>query len=571
MTTRGNLYSGWFSTNLWSESRRTEEFGFFFSGYHEIGNRWRQSTFTDGGCRGIKPCTSYSRTKDYVKLSINGYDTAYTFTQNNITLEHNAMNNMNTVAHMNVHNTQYWAHCAPFIDAHWCHIAPVAQVRLARVIPSMHVHLCVALWLISHRSPSSPSRCSPQCSPRSLGPTPCATSAWGPWPLLTTRHPSHKLLGREEPSYTNMLSSYRQQKYTYLQTRCCLLEAKLQNVAVQHDLSILTYRPLHRTIATQQPRKTKPHLHGLALWSGNVLVTMTNSEVMTGHPQHPSASREEGSGWPKSPLADAWRGWWAHVTHAHGSGAQIHNSLSSKTTTLLPKTVGEQCTGDAIKMETLDQSSLGLSHAWVATCEETTTQLPIHELPLQTRCFSLKHVLKHVTKITRITKHDVEQMVRGHIARREIGSSRSATPSALSDGRLNVWNWRQHLREASFGCEHGRTSFQGVEVHDVSLPGGSPRARSQSVNDVIQIATTRHRARLEERAGIEEDRLDDGDGQRRQVRTDSWRWWWNCHTGGDADGDVQGYAISKYSCQLGRERCVGTFSSQSTSPTSTSQ
>ena len=81
------------------------------------------------------------------------------------------------------------------------HIAPLAQVRLARVIPSMHVHLCVALWLFSprlspsstsfHRSPSSPSRCSPQCSTRSLGPTPCATSAWGPWPLLTTRHPSH--------------------------------------------------------------------------------------------------------------------------------------------------------------------------------------------------------------------------------------------------------------------------------------------------------------------------------------------------------------------------------------------
>ena len=76
----------------------------------------------------------------------------------------------------------------------------MAQVRLARVIPSMHVHLCVSSWLISphpslfstsfHRSPSSPSRCSPQCSTRSLGPTPCATSAWGPWPLLITRHPS---------------------------------------------------------------------------------------------------------------------------------------------------------------------------------------------------------------------------------------------------------------------------------------------------------------------------------------------------------------------------------------------
>ena len=67
MTTRGNLYSGWFNTALWAESRRTEEFGFFL-GYHEIGNRWRQSTFTDGECRGIKPCTSYSRTNDYVKL-----------------------------------------------------------------------------------------------------------------------------------------------------------------------------------------------------------------------------------------------------------------------------------------------------------------------------------------------------------------------------------------------------------------------------------------------------------------------------------------------------------------------
>ena len=28
--TRGNLYSGWFSTDLWAESQRTEEFGFFF-------------------------------------------------------------------------------------------------------------------------------------------------------------------------------------------------------------------------------------------------------------------------------------------------------------------------------------------------------------------------------------------------------------------------------------------------------------------------------------------------------------------------------------------------------------
>ena len=78
----------------------------------------------------------------------------------------------------------------------------MAQDRLARVIPSMHVHLCVALWLFSlHPSPSStlfrcspsgPSRCLPQSSTRGSSPTPCATSAWGPWPLLTTRHPSQR-------------------------------------------------------------------------------------------------------------------------------------------------------------------------------------------------------------------------------------------------------------------------------------------------------------------------------------------------------------------------------------------
>ena len=58
-------------------------------------------------CKGNKPCTSYSRTNGYGKLRTNGYDIAYTFTHNNITLEHNAMNNKNTIAHMDVHNTQY--------------------------------------------------------------------------------------------------------------------------------------------------------------------------------------------------------------------------------------------------------------------------------------------------------------------------------------------------------------------------------------------------------------------------------------------------------------------------------
>ena len=58
-------------------------------------------------CRGNRPCTSYSRTIYNTKMATDGYDIAYTFTHNNITLEHNAMNNKNTIAHMDVHNTQY--------------------------------------------------------------------------------------------------------------------------------------------------------------------------------------------------------------------------------------------------------------------------------------------------------------------------------------------------------------------------------------------------------------------------------------------------------------------------------
>ena len=47
-------------------------------------------------CRGIISYTSYSRTNDCI---YNGYD--------NINLEPNAMNTIDTVAHMNMHYTQY--------------------------------------------------------------------------------------------------------------------------------------------------------------------------------------------------------------------------------------------------------------------------------------------------------------------------------------------------------------------------------------------------------------------------------------------------------------------------------
>ena len=48
-----------------------------------------------GGVKGINPALSYSRT---FTIHNYGYGIAYTFTHNNITLEHTAMNDKNTIA-----------------------------------------------------------------------------------------------------------------------------------------------------------------------------------------------------------------------------------------------------------------------------------------------------------------------------------------------------------------------------------------------------------------------------------------------------------------------------------------
>ena len=137
-TTWGDPYDKWFITYWGAKSRRTERIWIFFSlfGYHAIGNRWRQSTFTDVICRGIISYTSYSRTNDCI---YNGYD--------NINLEPNAMNNIDTVAHMNMHYTQYWEHWALFIDAyrvtsHRGSSPPCTRHPIHACAP-----VCVALWL----------------------------------------------------------------------------------------------------------------------------------------------------------------------------------------------------------------------------------------------------------------------------------------------------------------------------------------------------------------------------------------------------------------------------------------
>ena len=141
-------------------------------------------------CKGNEPCTSYSRT---FTIHNYGYGTAYTFTHNNITLEHTAMNDKNTNTHTDAYNTQFWARCAPPVDAQCS--------RLVCVIHVIHACAPVSCVLIvfsspfsfstsSHCSSSSPSWCLPQCPTRGPGQTPCATPAWGAWSHPTTSHPS---------------------------------------------------------------------------------------------------------------------------------------------------------------------------------------------------------------------------------------------------------------------------------------------------------------------------------------------------------------------------------------------
>ena len=88
---------------MWAESRRTEEFVFFLVIIKSVTADGSLRSPTEGG-KGLDPAPHIH---EQMTTSYYGYDIAYNFTHNNIMLEHNAMNNMDTVAHMNVHNTQY--------------------------------------------------------------------------------------------------------------------------------------------------------------------------------------------------------------------------------------------------------------------------------------------------------------------------------------------------------------------------------------------------------------------------------------------------------------------------------
>ena len=71
----------------------------------------------------------------------------YTFTHNNITLEHTAMNDKNTIAHTDAYNTQFWAHCAPSVDAH-VSTHRTCGSRLLRVCHPCHPCMRTCGWCL---------------------------------------------------------------------------------------------------------------------------------------------------------------------------------------------------------------------------------------------------------------------------------------------------------------------------------------------------------------------------------------------------------------------------------------
>ena len=124
---------------------------FWFSKKVNITLSLKWSMPYQGGCsqfvKGMNPAPHISRTFTTHNY---GYGIAYTFTQNNITLEHTAMNDKNTIAHTDAYNTQFWTHCAPSVDATVVSHRTCGS-RLPRVCHPchpMHAHLWLVSWVV---------------------------------------------------------------------------------------------------------------------------------------------------------------------------------------------------------------------------------------------------------------------------------------------------------------------------------------------------------------------------------------------------------------------------------------
>ena len=130
-------------------------------------------------------------------------DIAYNFTNNKIMLEHKCdeqHEHRRGTWTCTTRSTEHTARCPLMHNGVTSHLGsspPCTRHPIHACAPVCCVLVVFSSPVLSstssHRSPSSPSWCAPQSSTRGPGPTPCATSAWGPWSLPTMRQPSQQL------------------------------------------------------------------------------------------------------------------------------------------------------------------------------------------------------------------------------------------------------------------------------------------------------------------------------------------------------------------------------------------
>ena len=164
-----------------------------------------------------------------------------------------------------------------------------------------------------------------------------------------------------------------------------------------------------KTSTTQQPHN--PHLHGLALCHGNILVTMIRSGCWQDiHSARVPLRRKAADGpnhhWHTLDVGDEYtsltRMVAAHRSTTHSPQQRLHLFLRPSVNT------------DGCKAVLVGYTHLSCYRRGA----ETTTQLPIHVLPRQTCCFSLKQVWTCRTWTHRVERDWIQLMYNPHASSR---------------------------------------------------------------------------------------------------------------------------------------------------------
>ena len=184
--TRGNLYFGWFSTDL-----------------YEIGNRWRRSSSPTGGVEGINPVPHIHEqisTANYVQMATTLRTPLRIITSWLSTMRWTTR----TPSHTRTCTTRSSEHAAHRPLIHSVHIALWFKIAsciihvihacalVVGVLSCPSSSLCFSFSTSSHCSSSSSTWCPTRRLMRSPWKITCATPAWWAWSRPTTSHPSQQ-------------------------------------------------------------------------------------------------------------------------------------------------------------------------------------------------------------------------------------------------------------------------------------------------------------------------------------------------------------------------------------------